>query len=64
VTSKDRQARHKAALAEQGLVQINGWVRPHQAARLKLLLRALRENEHLEVGPAIDAVSRRFVKFD
>jgi hypothetical protein len=64
-TSAERQKALRQRRTEQGLVQCNGWVHPHQYAKLQLLMKALLDNPDLDAGPAIDRGHRgRFTKYD
>lgn len=63
-TNAERQRKFKAKLAADGLVQVSGFVHPHQLAKLQLLIAALRSDVALECGPAVDERTRRFVKYD
>ena len=63
-TAAERQRAYKQKMAEAGFIQVNVWVRPSQASKLKLLADAMRATPDLEPGPAIDGATRRFVKYD
>lgn len=63
-TNRERQAKFRSKMTAEGMEQVTGWVHPAQAAKLKLLIKALRLNPELECGPAVHELTRRFVKYD
>ena len=56
-----RQARFRAEMARQGLVQCNVWIPAAAVADVQLQAQILREHPHLAVGSLRDPVTGKFV---
>lgn len=60
----DRQRAFKKRMADRGLVQVNGWVHPHQLTEVRTLLDRLGGNRDLTVGPIRHESTGRLQKLE
>ena len=63
-SNQQRQAAFKRRMRDVGLVQVSGWLHPHQRADLNLLFRRLQSNPNLTVGPVRNEATGRLEKLD
>ena len=61
-SAASRQAQFRYNMHRQGMREVTGWVREHQTADMTLLMRRLREDPDLEIGPLRNTRTGRLVK--
>lgn len=61
-TNAERQRKFKASMAAKGLVQVSGWIYPHQRADLNELFAVLQQDKELTVGPVRHEASGKLRK--
>lgn len=59
--SRNRQAAFRERMKAEGLVQVSGWVHPHQAADVVALMATLRRRDDLTTGPFRNPETGRLV---
>lgn len=63
MTNAERQAKANRKRKASGLGKAQGWVHSHQVADIQMIMRMLRENPGLELGPLRDTRTGKLVKW-
>lgn len=64
ILSADRQAEFRKRMTDAGMVQVSGWVSGRQASGVAQLIRRLRDDSRLEVGPVRDTRTGKLAKLE